>query len=143
MPGTPAPNPAILTGNDAYLKIQGITAGFCKSLEVNINNHVEPIKAIGYRKPRGLKSLDWSGTASFEFHVLTVTQEGVIQMNTNSDAHADDLYTVEVIHKATKKRVGILIGAIQTEGFSVNNNEFTGRRIEMELKDWQPLEGFN
>lgn len=137
------PNPAILTGNDAIVKINGLSVGFLKSLRVNINNNVERVQAIGYRKPRGLKSLAWQGTASGEFHILRVTQEGVVSINTNDDTHADDLFDILVIDKKTGKRVGLLTGAVNTDGFDLQNNEFSGREIEFELLDWQPMEAFN
>lgn len=137
------PNPEVLTGNDCIVKLNGQIVGFGKNLNVNINNNVQPIQAIGYRKPRGLKSLNWSGTASLELHILTTAFEGVVKIKTHDDAHADDLYELLVIHKKTGKRIGILIGAVNTEGFTITNNEFTGRTIEFQLMDWQPMEAFN
>jgi hypothetical protein len=137
------PKPNVLTGNDAIIKINGLAAGYMKNLRVNINNNMQPIKAIGFRKPRGLKSLDWSGTASGEFHVLTSKEEGVVDFHTSDDAHADDLYQMLVIHKASGRRIGLLTGAVNTEGFSITNNEFTGREVEFQLMDWEPMEGYN
>lgn len=137
------PNPAVLTGNDAIVKINGQAVGFMKSLRVNVNNNVERIQALGYRKPRGLKSLAWQGTASGEFHILRTPVEGVVVIDTNSDEHADDLYDILVIDKTSGKRVGLLTGAVNTDGFGLNNNEFSGREIEFELMDWEPMEAFN
>ncbi|PJZ89555.1 hypothetical protein [Leptospira levettii] len=137
------PNPDVLTGNDAIIKIQGRIAGFGKSIQVSINNNVRPIERIGSRKPAGLKSLNWSGTTSMEFHILVTAQDGVIPFPTSDDERADDLYQIVVIHKKTQKRIGILIGAVSTEGFSLSNNDFSGRSIEFQLMDWKPLEGFN
>lgn len=137
------PNPALLTGNDALIKVNGITAGYGKNLQVNINNNVQPIQAIGFRKPRGLKSLNWSGTASMEFHILVVPEEGVVRVNTVDDDEADTLYDILVVHKRTGARIGKLVGAVNTEGFSLSNNDFTGRNVEFALIDWQPMEGFN
>ncbi|RHX90293.1 hypothetical protein DLM76_20490 [Leptospira yasudae] len=137
------PNPAVLTGNDAVVKINGQAVGFMKSLRVNINNHQERIQAIGTRKPKGLKSLDWQGTASGEFHILKTALEGVVQIDTYHDEHADDLYDILVIDKISGKRVGLLTGAVNTEGFGISNNELSGREIEFELVDWEPMEAFN
>lgn len=137
------PNPDIITGNDAVIKIQGKTAGFGKSLQVNINNNVQPIQRIGSRKPAGLKSLNWSGNCSMEFHILSTALDGVIRFPTSDDARADDLYQIVVLHKKTQQRLGILIGAVNTEGFNLTNNDFSGRQIEFVLMDWKPLEAYN
>ncbi|MCR1794910.1 hypothetical protein [Leptospira sp. id769339] len=137
------PNPDILTGNDAIVKLNGIAVGFMKSLQVTINNHVERIQAIGYRKPRGLKSLDWQGSASAEFHILRSAQEGVVKINSNDDSRADDLYDILIIDKSTGRRVGLLVGAVQSDGFNLSNNEFSGRNVEFELLDFEPLEAYN
>lgn len=137
------PNPLILTGNDAIVKINGQAVGFMKSIRVNINNNVERIQAIGFRKPRGLKSLAWQGTASGTFHILRVPAEGVVTIDTNDDARADDLYDILIIDKSSGKRVGLLTGAVNTDGFNLDNNEFSGRDIEFELLDWEPMEAFN
>ncbi|TGJ99854.1 hypothetical protein EHO57_13925 [Leptospira langatensis] len=137
------PNPAVITGNDALVKWNGTTAGFLKNIELNVNNHVERIQALGQRKPKGLKSLDWQGSLSGEFHILSTPQDGVVSINTHDDDHADDLYDILIIEKKTSKRVGLAIGMVNTDGFSLSNNEFSGRRIELELLDWEPMEGFN
>ncbi len=137
------PNPKVLTGNDAIIKLAGRTVGFATNLQVNINNNVQPIQAIGYRKPRGLKSLNWSGTASMELHILREPTEGVVKITTSDDARADDLYIIMILDKLTQVRVGELIGAVNTEGFSLNNNQFSSRNIDFELMDWKPLEGYN
>ncbi|MDH5598482.1 MAG: hypothetical protein OEY34_05130 [Cyclobacteriaceae bacterium] len=123
--------------------MNGRAAGYMKSISVNIQNNVRPVKAIGYRKPRGLKSLDWAGTADGEFHVLVAEEEGVIPIDTHDDAKADDLFGILIIHKTTGKRIGQLTGAVQTEGFDITNNDFTGRRVSFELMDWEPMEGYH
>ncbi|MCU0825490.1 MAG: phage tail tube protein [Leptospira sp.] len=143
MPANLPPNPDILTGNDALIKINGQTVGFMTSLNVTINNNVQPIKALGFRKPRGLKSLDWSGQANGEFHILRSKVDGVVDINTNDDTRADDLYSILVIDKSSGKRVGQLIGAVQTEGFNLMNNQFTSRSVSFELMDWEPMEAYN
>ncbi|TGL58619.1 phage tail tube protein [Leptospira jelokensis] len=143
MPTNLPPNPDILTGNDALIKINGQTVGFMTSLNVTINNNVQPIKALGFRKPRGLKSLDWSGQANGEFHILRSKVDGVVDINTNDDTRADDLYSILVIDKSSGKRVGQLIGAVQTEGFNLMNNQFTSRSVSFELMDWEPMEAYN
>ncbi len=125
------------------MKINGQAVGFMKSIRVNINNHIERIQALGVRKPKGLKSLDWQGTASGEFHILTTPVDGVVKIDTYDDAHADDLYDILIIDKRSGKRIGLLIGAVNTEGFSLVNNEMSGREIEFELVDWEPMEAFN
>lgn len=137
------PNPDILTGNDAIVKVNGTATGYMKSLSVDINNSVQPIKALGFRKPRGLKSLDWSGQASGEFHILRTSAEGVVNIDTNDDDRADDLYLLLVIDKKSGKRVCELWGAVQTEGFNLDNNQFSGRRVSFELMDFVPLEAYN
>lgn len=137
------PNPDILTGNDAIIKLNGQTVGFMTSLNVSINNNVQPIKAIGYRKPRGLKSMDWSGQADGEFHILRSRINGVVNIDTNDDTRADDLYSILVMDKSSGKRIGQLIGAVQTEGFNLVNNQFSSRRISFELMDWEPMEAYN
>ncbi|AGS80596.1 hypothetical protein [Leptospira noguchii] len=137
------PNPKVLTGNDAIVKINGLTVGFMKSIRVSINNNQGRIQAIGTRKPKGLKSLDWQGTASGEFHILTLPVEGVVKIDTYNDEHADDLYDILIIEKRSSKRVGMLTGGVNTEGFSILNNEMSGREIEFELVDWEPMEAFN
>ncbi|AGS80528.1 hypothetical protein [Leptospira alstonii] len=137
------PNPRVLTGNDAIVKINGQSVGFMKSLRVNINNNQGRIQAIGKRKPKGLKSLDWQGTASGEFHILTVPTDGVVVIDTYDDDNADDLYDILVLDKKSGKRVGLLTGGVNTEGFSIQNNEMSGREIEFELVDWEPMEAFN
>ncbi|EMO66426.1 hypothetical protein LEP1GSC132_2479 [Leptospira kirschneri str. 200803703] len=137
------PNPKVLTGNDAIVKINGLTVGFMKSIRVSINNNQSRIQALGTRKPKGLKSLDWQGTASGEFHILTIPLEGVVKIDTYNDEHADDLYDILIIEKRSSKRVGMLTGGVNTEGFSILNNEMSGREIEFELVDWEPMEAFN
>nr|WP_017851719.1 hypothetical protein [Leptospira interrogans] len=137
------PNPKVLTGNDAIVKINGLTVGFMKSIRVSINNNQGRIQALGTRKPKGLKSLDWQGTASGEFHILTIPVEGVVKIDTYNDDHADDLYDILIIEKRSGKRVGMLTGGVNTEGFSILNNEMSGREIEFELVDWEPMEAFN
>ncbi|EMO54751.1 hypothetical protein [Leptospira noguchii] len=137
------PNPKVLTGNDAIVKINGLTVGFMKSIRVSINNNQGRIKAIGNRKPKGVKSLEWNGTASGEFHILTLPVEGVVKIDTYNDEHADDLYDILIIEKRSSKRVGMLTGGVNTEGFSISNNEMSGREIEFELVDWEPMEAFN
>ncbi|EMN93047.1 hypothetical protein [Leptospira interrogans] len=137
------PNPNVLTGNDAIVKINGQAVGFMKSIRVNINNHVERIQALGVRKPKGLKSLDWQGNASGEFHILTTQKDGVVKIDTYNDEHSDDLYDILVIDKRSGKRIGLLIGAVNTEGFSLVNNEMSARELEFELVDWEPMEAFN
>lgn len=137
------PNPKVLTGNDAIVKINGLTVGFMKSIRVSINNNQGRIQALGSRKPKGLKSLDWQGTATGEFHILTIPLEGVVKIDTYNDDHADDLYDILIIEKRSGKRVGMLTGGVNTEGFSILNNEMTGREIEFELVDWEPMEAFN
>lgn len=137
------PNPKVLTGNDCIVKLAGRTVGFATNIQVNINNNVQPIQAIGYRKPRGLKSLNWSGTASMELHILREPEEGVVTINTNDDARADDLYVILILDKKTGARVGQLIGAVNTEGFSINNNQFSSRNLDFELMDWEPMEAYN
>jgi hypothetical protein len=137
------PNPDIITGNDVIVKLNGVSVGFMKSLSVDINNNVQPIKAIGFRKPRGLKSLDWSGQASAEFHILRTRSEGVAEIDTNDDDRADDLYMLLVISKKDGRRVCELWGAVQTEGFNLDSNQFTGRRVSFELMDFRPLEAYN
>lgn len=137
------PNPKVLTGNDAIIKLAGRTVGFATNLQININNNVQAIVAIGYRKPRGLKSLNWSGTASMELHILREPMEGVVSINTNDDNRADDLYNIIILDKKTSARVGQLIGAVNTEGFSLNNNQFSSRNVDFELMDWEPMEGYN
>ncbi|EKR56972.1 hypothetical protein FH593_21015 (plasmid) [Leptospira interrogans] len=137
------PNPKVLTGNDAIVKINGLTVGFMKSIRVSINNNQGRIQALGSRKPKGLKSLDWQGTATGEFHILTIPLEGVVKIDTYNDDHADDLYDILIIEKRSGKRVGMLTGGVNTEGFSILNNEMSGREIEFELVDWEPMEAFN
>ncbi|ULG86535.1 hypothetical protein [Leptospira interrogans] len=137
------PNPKVLTGNDAIVKINGLTVGFMKSIRVSINNNQGRIQALGSRKPKGLKSLDWQGTATGEFHILTIPLEGVVKIDTYNDDHADDLYDLLIIEKRSGKRVGMLTGGVNTEGFSILNNEMSGREIEFELVDWEPMEAFN
>lgn len=137
------PNPKVLTGNDAIIKLAGRTVGFATNLQININNNVQAIVAIGYRKPRGLKSLNWSGTASMELHILREPMEGVVSINTNDDNRADDLYNIIILDKKTSARVGQLIGSVNTEGFSLNNNQFSSRNVDFELMDWEPMEGYN
>ncbi|AXR66558.1 hypothetical protein [Leptospira mayottensis] len=137
------PNPKVLTGNDAIVKINGLTVGFMKSIRVSINNNQGRIQALGTRKPKGLKSLDWQGTASGEFHILTIPVEGVVKIDTYNDEHADDFYDILIIEKRSGKRVGMLTGGVNTEGFSILNNEMSGREIEFELVDWEPMEAFN
>lgn len=137
------PNPEVLTGNDAIVKLNGVACGYLKTLSVDINNNVQPIQAIGFRKPRGLKSLNWSGQASGEFHILRTSSEGVVNIDTNDDDRADDLYMMLIIDKKSGKRVCELWGAVQTEGFNLENNQFSGRRISFELMDFKPLEAYN
>ncbi|KGE21711.1 hypothetical protein [Leptospira interrogans] len=137
------PNPKVLTGNDAIVKINGLTVGFMKSIRVSINNNQGRIQALGSRKPKGLKSLDWQGTATGEFHILTIPLEGVVKIDSYNDDHADDLYDILIIEKRSGKRVGMLTGGVNTEGFSILNNEMSGREIEFELVDWEPMEAFN
>jgi hypothetical protein len=140
-----APNPAALSGNEAVVKIDGKIAGFGKQLSVNIQNHVEPIVSLGFRKPRGLKSLNWSGTASMDFTVLTEVNDGVVPINTSSDDPADynKLYTIVVIHKTTGKEIGTLEGVVNNESFELSNNQFSDRKIEFELRSWTPGAAFN
>jgi sporulation protein YlmC with PRC-barrel domain len=137
------PNPKVLTGNDVILKLNGRVVGFATNLQININNNVQPIVAIGRRKPKGLKSLNWSGTASMELTILREPTEGVVKIDTNDDQRADDLYVILVLDKVTGIRVGQLIGAVNTEGFSINNNQFSSRNVDFELMDWEPMEGYN
>lgn len=137
------PNPKVLTGNDAIVKINGLTVGFMKSIRVSINNNQGRIQALGSRKPKGLKSLDWQGTATGEFHILTIPLEGVVKIDSYNDDNADDLYDILIIEKRSGKRVGMLTGGVNTEGFSILNNEMSGREIEFELVDWEPMEAFN
>lgn len=137
------PNPKVLTGNDAILKLAGRTVGFATNIQVNINNNVQPIQRIGNRKPAGLKSLNWSGTAGMELHILREPTEGVVKIDTNDDARADDLYVILILDKLTGARIGQLIGAVNTEGFTLNNNQFSQRNVDFELMDWEPMEGYN
>ncbi|NCN09689.1 MAG: hypothetical protein GW938_07580 [Leptospira sp.] len=137
------PNPNVLTGNDALVKWNGTTLGFMKSLSVDINNNVQPIQALGFRKPRGLKSLQWSGEAQGEFHILRTREEGIADINTSDDERADEIFMLLVIDKKSGKRVCELWGAIGTEGFNLNNNEFSGKRVSIVLMDFVPLEAYN
>jgi len=137
------PNPAILTGNDALIKINGLAVGFMKSLRVSISANVERILTLGRRKPKGLKSLSWQGTASGEFHILRTPAQGVVTIDTYNDEHADDLYEILIIDKKTGNRVGQLIGAVNTDGFDLQNNEFSNREVEFELMDFEPMEAYN
>ena len=140
------PDPAALSGNEAEIYVDGTLAGFGKNLEVSINNHVEPINAIGYRKPRALKSLNWSGTCSMEFTILTTTAEGLVKINTSSDSYDEynKLYTIIIYKKGTQKTVvGTLMGVVNSESFSLSNNEFSTRKVEFELKSWESGPAFN
>jgi hypothetical protein len=140
------PDPAALSGNEAEIWVDGNLAGFGKNLEVSIQNHVEPISAIGFRKPRALKSLNWSGTCSMEFTVLTTASEGMVKINTSSDNYDDynKLYTIIIYKKGSEKKVvGTLLGVVNSESFSLSNNEFSTRKVEFELRNWEPGVAFN
>jgi len=140
-----APNPMALSGNEAVVKIDGQIVGFGKGLSVNIQNHVEPIVALGFRKPRGLKSLNWSGTASMDFTILTESTEGVVPINTSSDTPSEynKLYQIVIVHKESKKEIGSFEGVVNNESFEINNNQFSDRKIEFELRSWTPGAAFN
>jgi hypothetical protein len=137
------PNPDVITGNECVIVINGKNAGYGKSLDLRVNNNVRPIQRLGSRKPVGLKSLNWQATLSMEFHILESPDQGVIQFPTSDDKRADDLYEIIIKHSKSGKRIGKAIGAVNTEGFSVTNNDFSGRNVEFELLNWTPAEGFN
>lgn len=137
-------NPAVLTGCDAIVKLNGVALGYLKSIELNENVNQSPVEAIGFWKPRGFKSTRWSGDASAEFHILTTRgDEGVPTIDTSSPVAASAPYFFEFFEKSSGQRIANAIGHINTRGFSVLTNELSGQRIAFVLRDITYQEAYN
>lgn len=136
-------NPDVITGCDAIVLFNGQLAGFIQDIDIEENVNQTPVEAIGFWKPRGFKSLKWDGTFSATFHILAVTTEGVVKIDTSSPVAASAPYAFLFKQKSTGKRIASGIGHINTRGFSLANNALSSSRVSFVLRDFKQLEAFN
>lgn len=136
-------NPDVLTGCDARVKVNGGIAGFLKNIQLSVSVNQQPVEAVGYFKPRGFKATRWSGECTAEFHILTVKQEGVVALPTDTPEEASRPYFIEIVQPSTGKRIANAIAIINTKDFTISTNELSGRRCGFVLQDLSELEGFN
>lgn len=136
-------NPDVITGCDAIVLFNGQLAGFIQDIDIEENVNQTPIESIGFWKPRGFKSLKWDGTFSATFHILAVTFEGVVKIDTSSPVAASAPYSFLFKQKSTGKRIASGIGHINTRGFSLANNALSNSRVSFVLRDFKQLEALN
>ncbi len=136
-------DPSVIVGSDAEIFVDGLKVGFLLNLDGDLNYNIAPIQAVGHWYPRGSKSLTFSGSINAQFHLLSVSEEGVPPLPQGSAILTARPNLIECRESSTGRRIARALVKLSTESFNISANQLSGRRVSFFVIRIGFYEGYN
>lgn len=136
-------NPAVITGSDAEIYVNGKKILYATDCSWNYNYNVTPIRGIGSWQALGAISTHFEGSIDATVHLFAEREDGVPKLPAMEEILTSGPLLWEFRQKQSGRRIGRAILKLNSDGGTMSANQYTSRRLNFYVVRWQPLEAYH